>query len=57
MSVVLKNTGVIARIIPTEDGNYVRLSPGTTSPPLDIDLTNLVVLAWMASGDLVQVKS
>lgn len=53
---VLRNTGSIARILPTIGGNYVRLSPGCISANIEVDLDNPVILAWMAAGDIAEVK-
>jgi len=53
---ILRNTGAIPRIISTKAGEYVRLAPGCVSANLDVDLDNPVMLAWMAAGDLVEVK-
>jgi len=53
---VLRNTGAIPRIIPTEAGDYVRLAPGCVTANIEVDLDNPVLLAWMAAGDLVEVK-
>jgi len=53
---VLRNTGAIPRIIPIADGDYIRLAPGCVSANIEVDLDNPVILAWMAAGDLMEVK-
>ena len=53
---ILRNTGAIPRIIPTASGDYVRLAPGCVSANLEVDLDNPVILAWMAAGDIAEVK-
>lgn len=53
---VLRNTGAIPRIIPTEAGDYVRLAPGCVSDNIEVNLDNPVILAWMAAGDIEEVK-
>ncbi len=53
---VLRNTGAIPRIIPIVDGDYIRLAPGCVSANIEVDLDNPVILAWMAAGDLMEVK-
>jgi len=53
---ILKNTGAIPRVILTKSGDYIRLAPGCLTANIDVDLDNPVILAWMAAGDLVEVK-
>lgn len=53
---ILRNTGSIARILPVIGGDYVRLSPGCVSANIEVDLDNPVILAWMAAGDIAEVK-
>lgn len=53
---VLRNTGGSPRIILTETGDYIRLAPGCVSANIQVDLDNPVLLAWMAAGDIAEVK-
>ncbi len=53
---ILRNTGAIPRIITTEAGDYIRLAPGCITANIEVDLDRRDILAWMAAGDLVEVK-
>jgi len=53
---VLKNTGAIPRIIQTGAGDYIRLAPGCLTGNIEVDLDNSVMLAWMAAGDIIEIK-
>ena len=53
---VLRNTGAVPRLILTRAGDYVRLAPGCVSANIDVDMDNPVMIAWLAAGDITEVK-
>jgi len=53
---VYKNAGMIPRIIMTVGGEYIRLAPGAISANVEIDLKNPVIAAYLAKGDITEIK-